>query len=118
MKIEDLIKEKDWKEFKDKASLGNQLIIFKFSPLCGTSLYAEKVFEKWASGLKESVKIKLSKINVVSARQLSRQIATEVNVIHESPQLIWLNTDLSVKWNASHHEINKEKLDKNLSIFN
>ena len=116
MKIDKLKDTSDWEEFKKEAAAGNELIIFKFSPVCGVSFYAENIFRDWADELQESIRLRLSKVNVISSRKLSQQIAVELNVSHESPQVIWLRTDLSVKWNASHYEINKAEMDKNLTF--
>ncbi len=118
MKIDKLKDTNDWEEFKKEATAGNELIIFKFSLVCGLSLYIENIFQKWADELQESNRLRLSKVNVITARQLSRQIAAELNVNHESPQVIWLRTDLSVKWNASHYEIKESELKKNLTYSN
>jgi bacillithiol system protein YtxJ len=118
MKIDELKNIKDWKEFKKKASGGKELIILKFSPICGLSLQAENIFQKWAGELQESSKLRLSKVNVITARRLSRQIARELNVNHESPQVLWLKTDLSIKWNASHYEIKEVEMDKKLNFSN
>ena len=118
MKINELKDINDWEEFKTKASRGKELIIFKFSPVCGVSFYAEKIFQKWADELHESSRVILSKVNVITARQLSRQIARELDVNHESPQVIWLRKDLSVKWNASHYEIKEAEMDKILTFSN
>ncbi len=115
MKIIKLKNINDWEEFKSKAAEGNELIIFKFSPLCGVSFHAENIFKNWADELQDSNRIRLSKINVITSHQLSRQIAAGLNVNHESPQMIWLRTDLSVKWNASHYEIKEAELKKNLT---
>ena len=116
MKIIKLKNIDDWEEFKKEASAGNELIIFKFSPVCGVSFHAENILKNWADELQESNRISLSKVNVITAKKLSRQIAAELNVAHESPQVIWLRTNLSVKWNASHYEIKETKMNKNLPI--
>ena len=118
MKIDKLKDINDWEEFKKEASSGNELIIFKYSPICGVSLYVENIFKNWADELQESSRLRLSKVNVTTARKLSLQIARELNVTHESPQMIWLRTDLSVKWNASHYEIKEAEMDKNLTNSN
>jgi len=117
MKIDELKDINDWEEFKKEASKGKELIILKFSPICGVSLYAENIFQKWADELQESSKVILSKVNVITARQLSRQIARELNVTHESPQVIWLRTNLSVKWNGSHYEIKEAEMEKFLPFL-
>jgi len=118
MEIIKLKNKNDWEEFKSKAAEGNELIIFKFSPVCGVSYYAENIFNDWADKLQDSNKVRLLKVNVISARKLSQQIAEELNVTHESPQIIWLNMDLSVKWNASHYEIKEEEMNINLHLSN
>ncbi|NNG27928.1 MAG: DUF2847 family protein, partial [Ignavibacteriaceae bacterium] len=89
MKITKLKNINDWEEFKKEASSGNELILFKFSPVCGVSFYAENIFKDWVDELNETVRLRLSKVNVISARKLSQQIAEELNVTHESPQVIW-----------------------------
>jgi len=118
MKIIKLKNIKDWEEFKKEALDGNELIIFKFSPVCGVSFHAENIFEDWVDELHESIRLRLSKVNVISDRKLSQQIAVELDVDHESPQVIWLNKNLSVKWNASHYEIKEAEMNKNLTISN
>lgn len=115
MKIEELESIKSWEQFKEKASAGNELIIFKYSPICGTSLYAENVFNSWAEKLKMENKIKISMINVIDQKQLSNHIAKELSVIHQSPQIIWLNNNLLLKFTASHLEINEDEMNKNLT---
>ncbi len=118
MKIVKLKNINDWEEFKKEAMAGNELIIFKFSPVCGVSFHAENIFKNWAVELQESSRLRLSKVNVITASKLSRLIAAELNVNHESPQVIWLRMDLSVKWNASHYEIKEAEMDKNLTNSN
>ena len=116
MKINKLKNINDWEEFKKETLAGNELVIFKFSSVCGVSFYAENIFRDWADELQESIRLRLSKVNVISARKLSQQIAVELNVSHESPQVIWLRADLTVKWNASHYEINQAEMNKNLTF--
>ena len=118
MKINKLKNISDWEEFKREASAGNELIIFKYSPVCGVSYYAENIFKDWVDELNDSSRLKISKVNVITAKKLSRQIGAELNVAHESPQVVWLRTNLSVKWNASHYEIKKEEMDKNRTNSN
>jgi len=118
MKIIKLKNINDWEEFKKEASVGNELIIFKYSPVCGVSFYVENIFKDWADELHDSNRLKISKVNVITTRKLSLQIARELNVTHKSPQVIWLRTDLSVRWNASHYEIKETEMDKNLTFSN
>ena len=59
MKINKLKNVNDWEEFKKETSAGNELIIFKFSPVCGVSFYAENIFQDWAEKLQESSRLRL-----------------------------------------------------------
>ena len=49
---------------------------------------------------------------------MSQQIAKELNVMHQSPQAIWLAGSNEVKWDASHYEISDSKLDELLAGMN
>ena len=83
MKIIKLKNIDDWEEFKREASAGNELIIFKYSPVCGVSYYAENIFKDWVDELNDSSRLKISKVNVITTKKLSRQIGAELNVVHE-----------------------------------
>lgn len=93
---------------------GNQLLIFKTSPRCFTSLMIEKKFDKWYQENKND-NFKLVKVNVITQRPLSRMIVKRYNIAHESPQLIWLDHNEKVIWNGSHHSITVEVLDELLN---
>jgi bacillithiol system protein YtxJ len=98
-------------EIVDNLVEGNQLLIFKASPRCFTSLMIEKKFNEWYLENK-SDDLKLVKVNVVSQRPLSNLIAEKYKIRHESPQLIWLDHNEKVIWQASHHSISAEVLDE------
>lgn len=117
MKVKRLKQPGDWYEMKNLAARGVEIVIFKFSPFCSVSLHTESIFDKWAEGLQDRDQLSLAKINVITSKSLSRQIADELGVVHESPQVIWLNKNLEVKWEASHYEIDKPGLDNHLLEF-
>ena len=93
---------------------GDRLLIFKVSPRCFTSLMTEKMFDKWYLENKDE-SLKLVKINVVAQRPLSNRIVERYQIVHESPQLIWLDNNEKVLWHGSHHLITVEVLDELLN---
>ncbi len=103
----------DWEEFKKLTGKGNELIIFKHSPFCPTSGYVESEFDQWCKNL-NGRSIVVGKVNVITAKKASNAIAAELNVRHESPQVIWLDEEGNVKWHASHYDIYDEMLDAHL----
>jgi bacillithiol system protein YtxJ len=106
-----LSNEQEWDEIKNSLNKGEEIIIFKYSPACGTSFFIEKEFDKWfKENKKES--LKCLKIDVINKKPLSRTLGEELNVDHQSPQLIWLDHTLNVKWHASHLNISDEALNK------
>ena len=104
--------ETDWQKLKEN-KIGETLL-FKYSPMCGVSFSVERKFDKWLDEISESENLNCAKVNVITSRALSREIAVELNVPHESPQVIWLNKEGAVKWHASHHNITEEELNSNL----
>jgi monothiol bacilliredoxin len=106
---------KDWKKFKKKLSDGCESIIFKFSPICPISESVGTDFFEWYNGLPEDKKIKCVRINVIDSGDVSRKIAHDLYIMHQSPQIIWLDENGKVKWEASHSDINKKSLSEHLS---
>ncbi len=105
----------EWKNIKRETDGTSELIIFKFSPVCSISSSVEEDFKIWISGLSENTPVKCIKINVIDSRPLSRHIAEELKIQHQSPQLIWLAKSGGVKWHASHYDINPAELTELLS---
>lgn len=79
----------------------NEILMFKFSPICGISRSVEREFKN--SRIKNNYPI--LEVDVINQRQLSSFIADYFNVIHESPQLIYLDSDHKVKKHFSHYSI-------------
>lgn len=104
----------DWKRFKSFNN-GNEKIIFKFSPICPVSFMAEKKFDNWLNNLEEDVKLDVVKVDVINSRSLSKVIADDFNIRHESPQIIWIDKKGKVKWDASHYSITKGALEEKLT---
>ncbi len=73
---------------------------------------AEREFGDWLRALPADAPVTVARIHVVDARPLSRAIAAELGVVHESPQAIWLRPDLSVAWHGSHGDVTRESLER------
>ena len=96
-----------WASFK---SAGGPFVLFKFSPRCPVSFAAEEEYDAWLAGLPQKPAFRIARIDVVHQRELSRAIAAETGVRHESPQVIWFGPDGKVVSHASHGEITAEEL--------
>ena len=93
------------------AGRGRQgILVLKFSPICPISAAAEEEFDAWTAGLAGEPGFAIAKVDVIGARPLSRCLAEVLGVRHESPQVLWLGPDLSVRWHASHGDITRESL--------
>jgi len=112
MKINKLSKKSEWKELLKNSSNGDELIIYKHSPICPISHTAERVINDWYKGHSDNKHIKILKVDVVFSKSVSKRIAKDLNIDHESPQIIWLDNKMKVKYYASHYNITSEELNK------
>jgi bacillithiol system protein YtxJ len=104
----------DWQEIVADAADSAEIVVFKKSPTCAISLAAERRFDNWASGLAEDCRVILAKVDVKADQWLSQFLAEELRIKHESPQVIWLFKDRTVKWHKSHQAITAEALQAQL----
>lgn len=114
MKIKILADEREWDELLNNSSNDFELIIYKFSPICALSFSTDSVIDEWCKLQSENDHLVLLKIDVVSHRELSKRIAADLNIKHESPQIIWLKKNKKLKFQASHYDITIEALNKHL----
>ncbi|PIW69253.1 MAG: bacillithiol system redox-active protein YtxJ [Ignavibacteriales bacterium CG12_big_fil_rev_8_21_14_0_65_30_8] len=114
MDIITLTSKEDWESFIS-LNKNNEKIIFKFSSICPVSFFVEKKIASWINDLDENQQINIAKVDVVNSKSLSELIEEQTNVKHESPQVIWLDKNNDVKWNASHYSISKGKLEEQLT---
>ena len=103
----------EWERFKDD-NKGSEIVILKKSPLSTVSFVGEKFFDMWCGRLKEGSDIVCVKVNVIDAKSLSGAMTDEFGVKHESPQIIWVDSEGAVKWSGHHHQITIENLNKHL----
>ncbi|KFF17120.1 bacillithiol system redox-active protein YtxJ [Flavobacterium hydatis] len=88
-------------ESKDK-----QILIFKHSTRCSISRMALKQFEK-EFDLEDKVKAYF--LDLIAYREVSNEIASRFNVVHQSPQLLLIKDGKSI-YDVSHSDIDAEAL--------
>lgn len=84
-------------------------VIFKHSTRCGISRMALSSFERNYESLDQNVAYYL--LDLLNHREVSNAIASELNVQHQSPQVIVLS-DEKVIHTESHHGIDIKKIQK------
>lgn len=82
------------------------VLIFKFSPWCPVSHYAEAEAKAFLAGAEGFV---CGTVDVIKERPLARGIAEWTGIRHESPQAL-LFVQGKVVWHESHAEVNRESL--------
>lgn len=109
----------EWQSISDKeglraivmASNSKPQIIYKHSTRCATSFFALKNVQRLSKEMKKKADFYM--VDVIGERKVSFQIAEDLGVRHESPQLIILK-DGEVSWHGSHHRVNVEALEANI----
>jgi bacillithiol system protein YtxJ len=114
MELNKLSDKKEWKELIKNSSNDYEIIIYKHSPICGLSHSVDIIIDDWCKSCSDNNQIKILKVDVIYSRSLSRRIAKDLGIVHESPQIIWLDREMKVKFHASHYDINEEELNKHL----
>lgn len=80
--------------------------IFKHSTTCSRSAYAkERLIEAYNAA---SIQIKVHYLDLLSYRNLSNQVASDLKLVHQSPQFILIK-DKRVIYSASHEAISYSK---------
>ena len=87
-------------------------LIFKHSPTCGISNRAFTEVSVFADAHPD---LPIHLVDVLAQRSLSRQIALELHLTHESPQVI-LVVDGQLLWNASHGGVTAQAIERALGI--
>jgi bacillithiol system protein YtxJ len=87
------------------------VVIFKHSPVCGTSAQA---YDEIEALLHDGLNANVFLINVLVSRALSQAIAARFRIRHESPQVLVLR-DEEVRWHGSHFRVTADNLRKALA---
>ncbi len=109
-KWRELQSEEDWRGFKQVLARVQGGFLFKMSPICSVSFKAEAELAAWREGLADDGLFSFARVDVIAARALSRLLAAELGVKHESPQVFRLDSAARVIWHADHFAITRQKL--------
>jgi bacillithiol system protein YtxJ len=88
-------------------------LIFKHSPTCGISNRAFTEVSVFADAHPD---LPILLVDVLAQRGLSQQIALELHLAHESPQVI-LVADSRVLWSASHRGVTSAEIARALGAL-
>jgi bacillithiol system protein YtxJ len=89
-----------------EASQSSPIFLFKHSTACPISA---KAYQEVARAAKDEATPPFYLVLVIESRVVSNAIAKRLGVIHKSPQLILVEHG-EAKWDASHYEINAERI--------
>ncbi len=101
----ELRNREDWKRLIELSET-RPVIVFKHSTACVTSAHALGQFEEFVSVEKD---LKFAILMVIQDRTMSNLVAEQLNIRHESPQVIVIRSGCPV-WHASHWMIDHGKL--------
>ncbi len=88
-------------------SVDQPQLIFKHSTKCGVSTVAKKNLEAVFEEIIPQADVHI--VDVIKNREVSNEIASELNVQHESPQLIKVHQQ-DTSWDISHAKIQSQKV--------
>jgi len=105
----------NWKNITSEEDLGEAIelshfkptVLFKHSTRCSVSMMAKKTLE-FGWDIPEE-KVQAYFLDLIKYRDISNKIATDLEVVHQSPQLIGLKNG-EVFYHASHSVISAESL--------
>ena len=107
MNWKEITTESEWKDVLKNSSERGQLII-KHSTTCPVSANALREFDEYiASEPNQDVDYTL--VKVIESRPVSNQIAEDLGVKHESPQVIFIKNN-GKYWTTSHWSVTKEHI--------
>ncbi len=106
IKWHSVVKEEDIDKILQDSTRQNQLI-FKHSNSCGISTLVKNRLEK--EGRKTGNETKIHLIDVIKNRMLSSQLADQIGVRHESPQILLISEGQCV-FHTSHFDISLKNI--------
>ena len=99
----------DWKACLE-ASSEKPVFVFKHSTACPISGAAHSRVTEYDNNT-DGKGADIYVVNVIEARPVSNQIAEDLGVQHQSPQVI-LVKDKAAVWSASHHGVRGERMQE------
>ncbi|MCG7379883.1 bacillithiol system redox-active protein YtxJ [Paenibacillus sp. ACRSA] len=108
--VSELIKPSDWQEALQNSE-DHPVLILKHSTTCPTSARAYREFMAFVGSNASESKRRMDYhiVKVIESRALSRHIAEETAVIHQSPQVLLLEQGRVIQ-HTSHGKITKKRL--------
>lgn len=97
----------EWNQLVAASSERGQVIL-KHSTTCPVSANALREFEDYLK-LTPNADLDYSLVKVIESRPVSNRIAEDLNVKHESPQIIYVK-DKAKYWSATHWAVTKEHM--------
>ncbi|WP_219836596.1 bacillithiol system redox-active protein YtxJ [Paenibacillus sp. R14(2021)] len=94
----------EWHAIMDKSSERGQVIL-KYSSTCPVSTNALLEYEAYLEA-EPNPDIDYTLVKVIESRPVSDKIAADLNVKHESPQMIYIQNK-SKYWAATHWSVTK-----------
>jgi len=94
----------EWNELLLQSSERGQVIL-KHSTTCPVSANALQEYEQYLND-KPNENLNYVLVKVIESRPVSNQIAEDLNVKHESPQIIYVK-DKAKYWTSSHWSVTK-----------
>lgn len=92
-------------------SAARPVVVFKKSPICPVSFRAEDEYQAWCDARSETDDLETVVIDVIEEKPLARGLTAELEIQHESPQLLWFEQG-RVRWHGSHDAIHRQQLDE------
>lgn len=108
--FKEITSSQEFAELLDE-SCQRKIIIFKHSTTCPISSAAYQEVKSFLQDSKEDVWVVM--IKVIESRPVSNQVANDLNVKHQSPQVLLLSNRKAV-WQASHQSVTKDNICKAL----
>lgn len=116
------MKHKNWNSITSEKDVQNIIqqsfnkpqILFKDSVTCGISAFAKERLQK-DYHLIETI-ADFNYLDLLAFRSVSNYIATELKVVHQSPQIIVIING-EVIYRCSHHSIQAEKIQEKIHTF-
>lgn len=107
MEWEEITTLEEWDDILEKSTKRGQVIL-KDSTTCPVSFNATKEYEHYLEGSPNN-NLDYILVKVIESRAVSNQIAKDLSVKHESPQIIFVK-DKFKYWTASHWSVTTEHM--------
>lgn len=92
----------EWRDVLEK-SCERPVLLFKHSTRCPISANAWKEFQSYLSGTPDE-NTEYVVVKVIESRDVSNAVANDLNVVHQSPQVLLIRNKKAV-WDTSHSNI-------------